>query len=135
MNNDKKILDLIKDIKSSADYYVSYVEAYNPCAHTDRVVEKLLKSAEELRRVYGSNVPKKDLGSLDIMFGANTNQPWVYANGVDRYIDPPKAVLDELTKKYGYFDYDSIEAALQEIVDKDPDWLYDEAYWYDDIEI
>lgn len=133
MNNDKKILDLIKDIKSSADYYVSYVEAYNPCAHTDRVVEKLLKSAEELRRVYGSNIPKKDLGSLSVMLGPNTNQLWVYSNGVDRYIDPPKAVLDELDSKYD--DDDAKEAALQEIVDKDPDWLYDEAYWYDDIDI
>lgn len=133
MTNDKKILDLIKDIKSSADYYVSYVEATNPCAHTDRVVEKLLKDAEELRRLYGSNGSKKDLGSLEVMLGPNTNQLWVYSNGVDRYIDPPKDVLDEIEEKYD--SDDDMEAALQKIVDTDPDWLYDEAYWYDDIEI
>lgn len=133
MKNDKKILDLIKDIKSSADFYVSCVKAYNPCAHTDRVIEKILKSAEELRKLYDSNFPKKDLGSLDVMLGPNTNQLWVYSNGVDRYIDPPKAVLDELDEKYD--DDEAKEAALQIIVDRNPDWLYEEEYWYDDIEI
>lgn len=60
MKNYKKILDLIKDIKSSAAFYVSCVKDYNPCAHTDRVIEMILKSAEELRRVYDSNFPKEE---------------------------------------------------------------------------
>lgn len=133
MSNDKKILELVRQIRDASAYFVSYVEVSNPCAHTDRVVEKVLSLAEDLRKEYGSNVPKKDLGSLDVMLGPNTNQLWVYANGVDRFIDPPKAVLDELDKKYD--DYADKEAALQEIINKDPDWLYEEDYWYDDIEI
>lgn len=133
MKNDKKILELVRQIRDASAYFVSYVEAANPCAHTDRIVEKILDLAEDLEKEYDSNVPKKDLGSLDVMLGPNTNQLWVYANGVDRFIDPPKAVLDELDEKYD--DDEAKEAALQEIVDADPDWLYEEAYWYDDIEI
>lgn len=68
---------------------------------------------------------------LEVITGFNTKQLWVYDEANDTYIDPPKEILDEIDSKFERSDWDSKEAALQEIVDTDPDWLRDAAYTYD----
>ena len=65
---------------------------------------------------------------LEIVLGFNTKQWWVYSNMHDVYIDPPKEVLDSLPDWRE--DRDKSEKAFQKIIDTDPDWLYDKAYWY-----
>ena len=67
---------------------------------------------------------------MEVMLGMNTTQWWVYDNDNDVFIDPPKDVLDSLTGTV-----EEQEEQLQTIVDTNPDWLQDKAYWYDDIEI
>ena len=57
-----------------------------------------------------------------VLLGPNTNQLWVYDEEENVYIDPPADVLDEV---------DGDEEVLMEIVDEEPDWLFDEDYWYD----
>ena len=79
--------------------------------------------------------PSKEMtpGRYEPMRGFNTKQWWVYDNDDDCFIDPPKEVLDLLDKEETE---EGEEALLQEIVDKNPDWLYDMAFrFYGDIEI
>ena len=59
------------------------------------------------------------------VLGFNTKQWWIYDNHNDAYIDPPADVLNEAKDK------DDPESFLQEIVDKNPDWLNDKDYIYD----
>lgn len=68
---------------------------------------------------------------LEVVTGFNTKQLWVYDEANDTYIDPPKEVLDEIDARFDQHDWDGKEAALQEIVDTDPNWLRDAAYTYD----
>lgn len=63
--------------------------------------------------------------------GFNTKQVWVYDNEHDTYIDPPKAVLDEIEAKTEHWDFDTQESLLNEILETNPDWLQDEEYTYD----
>ena len=55
MKNDKKILEAMKDIYNTAAYFIDFVEEANPCAHTDRMVEKVIAKSEELKKLYGNN--------------------------------------------------------------------------------
>ena len=73
----------------------------------------------------------------EVTWGFNTKQLWVYDNDRDCFIDPPADILNELYKKYILRDIDMEMSALEEIIDNDPDWLYDEDYCYydDDFEI
>lgn len=65
---------------------------------------------------------------LEIVFGFNTKQWWLYSNTYDVYIDPPKEVLDSIP------DYkeepEKSEKALQKVIDANPDWLYEKDFWY-----
>ena len=67
--------------------------------------------------------------------GFNTKQLWVYDNVSDTYIDPPKDVLDQIDSKYDWYDWDSKEAALDEILETNPDWLQDTEYTYNAEEV
>ena len=67
--------------------------------------------------------------------GFNTKQLWVYDNEKDTYIDPPKDVLDQIDSKYDWDDWDSKEAALDEILETNPDWLQDTQYTYNAEEV
>ena len=77
---------------------------------------------------------KEDL-QVEIILGFNTKQWWVYSNKYEVYIDPPACILNLLPDWRE--DSDKAEEALKEIVDQNPDWLYDKDYWYsgDDTEI
>lgn len=76
----------------------------------------------------------------EAVFGPNSKQLWLYDNINDTYIDPPKAVLEELDAirfAGGTETSESLEAAeakLEEIARGNPDWLHD-GYEYIDIEI
>lgn len=67
--------------------------------------------------------------NLEIVLGPNSKQWWVYDIENDVYIDPPKEVLDSLPDYRE--DYDKSAEAFQKIIDTNPDWLNDNAYWYD----
>lgn len=72
------------------------------------------------------------LNNLDfeVVAGPNSKQLWVYESINDVWIDPPKAILDSLDVNW-YEDLTPYEDKLQEIVDDNPDWLYETDYWYD----
>lgn len=73
--------------------------------------------------------PEKGTLNCDVMLGFNTKQWWVYDNTNDVFIDPPTEVLKQV-KEYSD-DQDEQEQYLWDLVQKDPDWLYDVDYWYD----
>ena len=58
MKNDKKILEVMKDISYWSAYYIDFVEGANTCAHTDRVVEHVTEKAEELKKLHVGNFVK-----------------------------------------------------------------------------
>lgn len=60
MKNDKKILELMREIRDACAYFVSYVEGLNPCAHTDRVVEKVITLAADLKEAQDNNFSKEE---------------------------------------------------------------------------
>lgn len=62
--------------------------------------------------------------------GFNSKQLWVVDDDNGTYIDPPKAVLDEIDKRFDYWDWESKKEALDKIIETNPDWLYDEEYTY-----
>lgn len=55
MKNDKKILAAVEEIYKVAAYYIDFVEGTNPCAHTDRMLEKLISKAEEVKTLHQQN--------------------------------------------------------------------------------
>lgn len=55
MENDKKILETVKEIYNVAAYYIDFVEGANPCAHTDRMLERLISKAEEVKKLHKEN--------------------------------------------------------------------------------
>ena len=69
----------------------------------------------------------------EVLLGPNTRQWWVYDNDTDEYIDIPTKILNEVDLYSD--DIDKQEKYLFGIVDKNPQWLYDEDYRYKDIEV
>lgn len=55
MTNDKKILEKVTEIRKSCEAYISYVTELNPCAYTDRMLEKLIAEGKELETLYDNN--------------------------------------------------------------------------------
>jgi len=46
---DAEVLSAVRDIKGLADEFLAYVYSFgNQCAHTDRIVEKIVEAAERL---------------------------------------------------------------------------------------
>lgn len=52
MKYDRKIKSLIRDIKFSCDCYLEDVTDFNECASTDRIVEKIIETAKELKKYH-----------------------------------------------------------------------------------
>lgn len=78
-------------------------------------------------------LPKEPKHRYEAVFGKNSNQFWVYDNVKDRYIDPPKEILDMV--KSVLYDYARAQDYLQDIINEEPDWLNDEEYTYDGDEL
>jgi len=57
MINDDKILNKMKEIQQKASEYINYVHGFNPCAYSDRMVESVIKAADELKKLYESQIP------------------------------------------------------------------------------
>lgn len=70
--------------------------------------------------------------NFEVLLGPNTNQWWIYDNDTDEYIDPPAKILDKAAQ---YSDINKQEEYLVEVINKNPQWLYDKDYRYGDIEI
>ena len=68
-----------------------------------------------------------------VIHGPNTKQWWVYNEEEDFYIDPPSEVLKQVEAFSS--DINEQEEYFQNIVDENPSWLYDEDYYYEDIEL
>lgn len=45
----------VGDISALAGEYLTYVRSFNPCAHSDRMVEDILSKAEELTKLYSDD--------------------------------------------------------------------------------
>lgn len=52
MKYDRKIKSLIRDIKFNCDCYLEDVTAFNECASTDRIIEKILGISKELKEYH-----------------------------------------------------------------------------------
>lgn len=68
-----------------------------------------------------------------VIHGPNTKQWWVYNEEEDFYIDPPSEVLNQVEAFSS--DINEQEEYFQNIVDENPSWLYDEDYYYEDVEL
>lgn len=55
MRNDEEILEVMKEIYNSAAYFIDFVENINTCAHTDRMIERVIAKSEELKKLYKNN--------------------------------------------------------------------------------
>jgi len=49
---DKKILELTKELKEECNNFIEFVTTLNPCASTDRKLEKILNISKEIEHVY-----------------------------------------------------------------------------------
>lgn len=63
--------------------------------------------------------------------GFNSKQVWIYDNEHDVYIDPPKAVLDEIDEKTDHWDFEAKESLMEDVIATNPAWLQDGAHMYD----
>ena len=69
----------------------------------------------------------------EAMLGPNTNQWWIYDNEKDIYIDPPQTIHEEISKTG---DSQFVEDYLNDVCNRlKPIWLFEEEFWYSDIEI
>ncbi len=48
MENDNKIKDVVAKIRDKASAYINYVDALNPCAYSDRIIEELIDESKKL---------------------------------------------------------------------------------------
>ena len=48
MDNDSKIKDVVVKIRDKASAYINYVDALNPCAYSDRIIEELIDESKKL---------------------------------------------------------------------------------------
>jgi len=78
----------------------------------------------------------------EVMFGPNTRQWWVYDSEKDLYIDPPIEVRNQINNippinnfKTFLRDFDAEEKLVTEIVNSNPYWLHDKAYFETEVEI
>ena len=69
----------------------------------------------------------------EAVLGFNTKQWWAYDNETEEYCDPPKKVLDKI--KQHSDDVDKQEEYFNNLLATEPEWLNDEEFRYDDIEI
>lgn len=69
----------------------------------------------------------------EAVYGFNSKQWWAYDNETDEYCDPPTEVLDSIESHSS--DIDEQEEYFNKILDTDPNWLYDDGYRYNDIDI
>lgn len=69
--------------------------------------------------------------------GPNTNQWWVYDHETNEWVDPPTEILQQLGSRADTVEeVDRQSDILQQIVNENPDWLYDKDYRYNgDLEI
>ena len=51
MKNSKKIKSLMKKIKEEAECWLNYVNSMNEMAMTDRILEAIIKDAQELEKL------------------------------------------------------------------------------------
>ena len=51
MKNSKKIKSLMKKIKEEAEGWLNYVNSMNEMAMTDRILEVIIKDAQELEKL------------------------------------------------------------------------------------
>ena len=51
MKNSKKIKSLMKKIKEEAECWLNYVNSMNEMAMTDRILEVIIKDAQELEKL------------------------------------------------------------------------------------
>jgi len=71
-------------------------------------------------------------GRYEPTFGHNTKQWWAYDFETDELCDVPIEVLESISR----YDFASQGETFQELLDKNPDWLYDEGFRYKgDLEI
>ena len=50
---DALILKAVKAIREQSDEFIKYVEKLNPCAFSDRMVERIISLSESLSELYG----------------------------------------------------------------------------------
>jgi len=55
MINDNKIKNLVKRIRNECNEYLDYINMYNECAYSDRMIEKIISNLNQLRIIYNSN--------------------------------------------------------------------------------
>ena len=51
MKNSRKIKSLMKKIKEEAECWLNYVNSMNEMAMTDRILEAIIKNAQELEKL------------------------------------------------------------------------------------
>lgn len=67
MKYDTKIKTLIRKINFESECYLEDVKLFNECASTDRIIESIVETAQELKKIHEkrfNNVSKKDTKKL-----------------------------------------------------------------------
>lgn len=58
MVNDKEIERVVGEIKLCCRIYLDNVQAFNPDASTDRIIEKIIADSDRLKVLYDTNKPQ-----------------------------------------------------------------------------
>ena len=73
------------------------------------------------------------MNRYEAVLGPNTKQWWAYDNKTDEFCDPPIEILNQI--KAHSDDINEQESFFNSLLSKEPKWLMDEDYRYDDIDI
>lgn len=113
-----------------SNYDTASIWSYNGGYSYYEITSYDLVALEAGKTVILKSLPDSFLNNFryEILLGFNTKQWWAYDNFYDEYVDIPSDILNGLPKE-------NQENYLREIVNKNPEWLYDQGYRYDDIEI
>lgn len=55
MQNDEEIRTTIINMKEQINIFIDYTAHLNQCAYTDRIVERILEHADQLKKAYDNN--------------------------------------------------------------------------------
>lgn len=61
MINDNKIKNLIRKIRNECNEYLDYINKYNECAYSDRMIENIISNLNKLKVIHNSRFESNNI--------------------------------------------------------------------------
>ena len=109
MQHDRSVKSCVEQIRTQAQEFLNFVNSNNQCAHSDRMVENILKTAEKLDKVYNSNFESVEIKQEENL---TDDERWekefekAEKDWLETTPDPSKEIEDMITKWFKVLDSD-----------------------------